>query len=105
MPGTMIRTMHEATMMKAWSPDWNHWFRFWVATRCQLCDLRRWFGRQKGNVPESPPVSLFVPLKTAGAPTHAYDMAGSRWQAPTRQLGKDNQKRTYKPRGDRKKGM
>lgn len=27
-----------------------------------------------GHVPESPPVSSFVPLKTAGAPTYAYDM-------------------------------
>jgi hypothetical protein len=27
-PGIMSRTMHDATMMKAWSPDWNHWFRF-----------------------------------------------------------------------------
>lgn len=31
MPGIMIKTMHEATMMKAWSPDWYHWFRFSVA--------------------------------------------------------------------------
>jgi hypothetical protein len=28
MPGTMISTMADATMMYAWSPDWNHLFRF-----------------------------------------------------------------------------
>lgn len=26
------------------------------------------------HLPESPPVSSFVPLKTAGAPIYAYDM-------------------------------
>lgn len=26
-PGTMIKTMAEATMMYAWSPDWYHWLR------------------------------------------------------------------------------
>ena len=27
-PGTMSNTIADATMMKAWSPDWNHWFKF-----------------------------------------------------------------------------
>lgn len=30
MPGTMSKTMHAETMMKAWSPDWYHWFKFSV---------------------------------------------------------------------------
>lgn len=28
MPGIMMRTMHDATKIKAWSPDWYHWLRF-----------------------------------------------------------------------------
>jgi hypothetical protein len=30
-PGIMSKTMHDATMINAWSPDWYHWFRFVVA--------------------------------------------------------------------------
>ncbi len=31
MPGTMSKTMHAEMMMKAWSPDWYHWFKFSVS--------------------------------------------------------------------------
>lgn len=42
MPGIMINTIHEATIMKAWSPDWYHWFRFSVAMKdCQLTTSTR----------------------------------------------------------------
>lgn len=34
----------------------------------------KWCADLFGHIPESPPVSSFVPLKTAGAPTYAYDM-------------------------------
>lgn len=36
-PGTMSRTMHAETMMKAWSPDWYHWFRFSVSKVRMWC--------------------------------------------------------------------
>ena len=37
-PGIMSNTIQAATMIKAWSPDWYHWFRFSVARRlhCQF---------------------------------------------------------------------
>lgn len=84
MPGIMINTIHEATMMKAWSPEEYHWFRFSVAREnCQLpppthdndsSKVLRPFWRKLCYTPESPPVSELVPLKTAGAPIHEYDM-------------------------------
>lgn len=75
-PGTMSNTMHAATMMKAWSPDWYHWFKFSVATenntvRSRCSAKRNW---RVNYIPESPPVSGFVPLNTVGAPTQEYDM-------------------------------
>jgi hypothetical protein len=35
-PGTMTRTMAEAMMIYAWSPDWYHLLRFSCAIRTQV---------------------------------------------------------------------
>ncbi len=113
-PGTMIRTMHEATMMKAWSPDWYHWFRFSVAGHPKLLALRipygtigtQWQILGVSSLLESPPVSGSVPLNVVGAPTHEYDMVEcsgrcpacfvAAWKEESRELGKagEEQRRT-----------
>jgi hypothetical protein len=48
-PGTMSSTIHEAMRIKAWSPDWYHWFRFSVATEKPSCQFY-WAG--KGDDPD-----------------------------------------------------
>lgn len=79
----MIKTMAEATMMKAWSPDWYHWFKFSVTvdlsrvSHLRLTSERRCCGvldARAEDLPESPPVGV-VPLNWVGGPVHEYDMA------------------------------
>ena len=79
MPGTMRRTRQAETRMKAWSPDWYHWFRFSFAVDekdkksgyhvlhglLRVCSS----GLLKLNILESPPIESSVPLKAVGGPT------------------------------------
>lgn len=66
--------------MKAWSPDWYHWFRFVVAVVWKLlvdilyCSRSFFPSLSWVHVLESPPVLSLVPLKVVGAPTQEYDM-------------------------------
>jgi hypothetical protein len=69
-PGIMSRTIHDATIMNAWSPDWYHWFKFSVAVKYDNQHKARASDFGIVNVPESPPVKALVPLNGVGAPIH-----------------------------------